>query len=446
MSTIAAISTPFGSGGIAVIRISGDEAFCITDRFFTCQKAKCLSDLQPNTVVYGKVYDKNKNIVDEVLVSVFKGPHSYTGEDTVEISCHGGILVAKKVLRCALDSGASMAERGEFSKRAFMNGKMDLSRTEGVIDLINAVSDRGAQNAVFQMEGRLSKEISSLRNKLIDLSAHIQALIDFPEEDISDLSRDEEKKIVRDVLGRTNHLIETADYGKILKDGLPVAVIGRPNVGKSSLLNALSGTEKAIVCDIAGTTRDIVEEYINIDGLALKIMDTAGIRETDDKVESIGVERSLKAAEKSALILAVFDASSPLTDEDKAVMEYAKKKPSITVLNKSDLKRAVQLDGVSVSAKDSLGIEELMKEIKNKVDETYPADDENIITNERHIDCLLRCRESLENALKSLKSGMPEDMISIDIQMSIEAFGEIVGTTVSQEIVDKIFHNFCLGK
>ena len=446
MSTIAAISTPFGSGGIAVIRISGDEAFCITDRFFVCQKAKCLSALSANTAVYGKVKDKDGNTVDEVVVTIFKGPHSYTGEDTVEVSCHGGILIAKKVLRCAIEAGAEMAQRGEFSKRAFLNGKMDLSQTEGVIDLINAVSDKGATNAVFQMEGRLSKKINELRNTLLNLSAHIQALIDFPEEDLTDLSDDEVLERLEYVIKETNLLIKTADYGKILKNGLPVAVIGKPNVGKSSLLNALSGTEKAIVTDIAGTTRDIVEEYVNINGIAIKIMDTAGIRETNDKVEAIGVERSLKAAEDADLILAVFDGSTPLEDEDKKVLDFIKDKSHLVIVNKADKGKVVDLEGVEISAKEINGIEDLMFAMEKKIEESFVNSNTNVITNERHVECLIKCKTNLDNALNSLNMGMPQDIISVDLQLAIEAFGEIIGMTVSQEIVDRIFHNFCLGK
>lgn len=446
MSTIAAISTPVGSGGIAVIRISGEEAFCIADRFFVCQKAKCLSDIAPNSVVFGKITDRDNQKVDEVLVSVFKAPHSYTGEDTVEISCHGGVLIAKKILRLAIENGADMAQRGEFSKRAFLNGKMDLSQTEGVIDLINAVSDKGASNAVFQMEGRLSEKINDLRNRLLNLSAHIQALIDFPEEDLTDLTDDEVEAELENILKETNTLINTADYGRILKNGLPIAVIGKPNVGKSSLLNALAGIDKAIVTDIAGTTRDIVEEYINLDGLAVKIMDTAGIRETNDKVESIGVQKSLEAAEKADMILAVFDGATPLEEEDYKVLEFIKNKPHLIVINKSDMGKAVDLDGIQISAKENLGINELIECLVEKIQAEFVSNETNIITNERHIQCLIKCKENLENALNSIKSGMPQDVISVDIQLAIEGFGEIIGKTVSQEIVDRIFHNFCLGK
>ena len=445
MSTIAAISTPFGSGGIAVIRISGDEAFCVADRFFVCQKAKRLFEVDANTVHYGKVYDKNKKLIDNVLVTVFKGPHSYTGEDTVEISCHGGILIAKKVLKSAIDHGAVLAQRGEFTKRAFLNGKLDLSQAEGVIDLINSVSDRGAETAVFQLEGRLSNKINEMRNKLLNLAAHLQAYVDFPEEEIEELSTENVASLLDGITKDCEKLIKSADYGKILKDGVPVAVIGKPNVGKSSLLNCLSGEEKAIVTDIAGTTRDIVEEYINIDGFAVKLMDTAGIRQTDDIVESIGVKRSISAAEGSAFVLAVFDNSKPFDDEDKEILDFIKDKKSVIVLNKSDLGSVNDLEGVKMSAKKGDGFDELTEKIKEMISNGESTDGE-VITNERHYECLVKCKKHLEEALNASVSGIPLDMIGIDIELSIEALGEIVGLTVSEEIVDKIFHNFCLGK
>lgn len=445
MSTIAAISTPFGSGGIAVIRISGDEAFCVADRFFVCQKAKRLFEVEANSVVYGKLYDKDKKLIDNVLVTVFKGPHSFTGEDTVEISCHGGILIAKKVLKSAIDHGAVLAERGEFTKRAFMNGKMDLSQAEGVIDLINSVSDRGAEAAVFQLEGRLSAKINEMRNKLLNLAAHLQAYVDFPEEEIEELSTQNVADLLGSIIKDCEKLIKSADYGKILKDGVPVAVIGKPNVGKSSLLNFLSGEEKAIVTDVAGTTRDIVEEYINIDGFAVKLMDTAGIRKTDDLVESIGVERSISAAQDAAFVLAVFDNSKPIDSEDKEILEFIKDKRAVIVLNKCDLGEVNSLDGVKMSVKSGDGFEELAQEIKEMITDSENVGGE-VITNERHYQCLVKCNNHLKEALSASQNGMPLDMIGIDIELSIEALGEIVGLTVSEEIVDKIFHNFCLGK
>jgi len=445
LSTIAAISTPFGSGGIAVIRISGDEAFCVADRFFVCQKAKRLFEVEANSVVYGKLYDKDKKLIDNVLVTVFKGPHSFTGEDTVEISCHGGILIAKKVLKSAIDHGAVLAERGEFTKRAFMNGKMDLSQAEGVIDLINSVSDRGAEAAVFQLEGRLSAKINEMRNKLLNLAAHLQAYVDFPEEEIEELSTQNVADLLGSIIKDCEKLIKSADYGKILKDGVPVAVIGKPNVGKSSLLNFLSGEEKAIVTDVAGTTRDIVEEYINIDGFAVKLMDTAGIRKTDDLVESIGVERSISAAQDAAFVLAVFDNSKPIDSEDKEILEFIKDKRAVIVLNKCDLGEVNSLDGVKMSVKSGDGFEELAQEIKEMITDSENVGGE-VITNERHYQCLVKCNNHLKEALSASQNGMPLDMIGIDIELSIEALGEIVGLTVSEEIVDKIFHNFCLGK
>ncbi|MBO5454389.1 MAG: tRNA uridine-5-carboxymethylaminomethyl(34) synthesis GTPase MnmE [Clostridia bacterium] len=447
MSTIAAISTPHGSGGIAVIRISGDEAFCIADKFFVSGKTKRLFDAKANTAMYGKIIDNNGNTFDYGIATVFRSPHSYTGEDIVEISCHGGIHIAKKVLKRAIECGAQMAVRGEFTKRAFLNGKLDLSQAEGVIDLINSQSEKGAENAVFQMEGRLSSNINEMREDLIKLAAHLQAMIDFPDEGIDELSDDDIADSLQVILKKVDKLISTADYGKIIKEGLPVAVIGKPNVGKSSLLNCLSGVDKAIVTDVAGTTRDVVEEYINIDGLMLKLMDTAGIHKTDDIVEKIGVERSLKAAQDASLILAVFDLSRAFDNEDEEILSQIQKKNALIVLNKCDKQlEKTPIEGIRISATTGEGLDVLIDEIKNIAEEIKGDYEGDIITNERHFECLSRCKESLLNAYNSITSGMPFDLISIDVQESLEALGEIVGLTVSEEIVDRIFSSFCVGK
>ena len=313
MNTITAISTPHGSGGIAVIRISGDEAFCIADKFFVLGNAKRLLNAEANTATYGKITDNDGNALDYGIATVFRAPHSYTGEDTVEISCHGGFFIAKQVLKRAIECGAELAQKGEFTKRAFLNGKLDLSQAESVIDLINSTSEKNAQNAVFQMEGRLSKDINSMREKLISLATHLQAMIDFPDEGIEELTDKEIAERLNEIIIKNKRLISTVDYGKIIKEGMPVAVIGKPNVGKSSLLNYLSGTQKAIVTDIAGTTRDIVEEYVSVNGITIKVMDTAGIRETDDVVEKIGVDRAKQYADSADLIIYVIDSSTEWT-------------------------------------------------------------------------------------------------------------------------------------
>ena len=445
MRTIAAVSTPAGTGGIAVIRISGDEAFCVTDRIFSFQGAKRLFEIPANTVVFGRIKDENGNEIDQVLVSVFKAPHSFTGEDVVEISCHGGILNTKQILKEIIKAGAVLADKGEFSKRAFLNGKMDLAQAEGIIDLINASTKKGADTAVFQMEGRLSKDILELREKLLNLAAHLEAAADFPEEDIPELSYDSVKNVLEDTLNRLKTLIKTADYGKILKEGLPVAVIGKPNVGKSSVLNYLSGQEKAIVTDVAGTTRDIIEEFIDIEGIPVKLMDTAGIHETDDTVEKIGVERSKKAANDASLVLAVFDASSDIGQEDKKILEIAKTKPHIIILNKCDIDKKAEITGIEISAKTGEGMEKLTKAIAEFANKDT-TERESIITNERHLECLISCDSAIKRAVESAEIGMPSDMLAIDIKEAIESLGEITGQTVSQEIVDKVFHNFCLGK
>ncbi len=445
MHTIAAISTPPGCGGIAVIRISGDEAFCVADKVFLGQGAKRLFEVPGNTIVFGRIVDENKNEIDQVLASVFRAPHSFTGENVVEISCHGGILIAKQVLKTILHAGASLAEKGEFSKRAFLNGKMDLAQAEGIIDLISAVSEKGANTAVFQMEGRLSKEILNLREMLLGMEAHLEAAADFPEEDIEELQDVQVQSTLKEALNHVNRMLRTANYGKVLREGMPIAVIGKPNVGKSSILNYLAGQERAIVTDVAGTTRDVIEELINLDGVPIRLMDTAGIHQTEDTVEKIGVERSRAAAEKAALILAVFDASAVPDDKDREIMDIIAQKPHIVVLNKCDLNQKTNIEGLKVSAKDGTGMETLMEQICAFAQQDV-SDADTIITNERHYACLLHCKTSLEQALQSAESGMPQDMLSIDIQQAIEDLGEITGQTVSQEIVDRIFHNFCLGK
>ena len=425
MRTIAAVSTPPGCGGIAVIRISGDEAFCVTDRIFKAQGAKRLFEVPANTVVFGRILDKDDAEIDQVLVTVFKAPHSFTGEDVIEISCHGGVLVAKKVLKRAIEAGAALAE--------------------SIIDLIHAASDKGANAAVFQLEGRLSKEILDLRETLLHLESHLEAAADFPEEDIEELETGAVIDTLKKALANIERMLKTADYGKILREGMPVAVIGKPNVGKSSILNYLAGQERAIVTDVAGTTRDVIEETVNLFGIPVRLMDTAGIHETEDTVEKIGVEKSRSAAEDAALILAVFDASKPLDEEDEAVKKLAESKKHIFVLNKADLGKYVDLDGILVSAKSGENMDGLMRKIADFAQEDV-SDSDTIITNERHFECLSRCFESVSRALSSAECGMPQDMLAIDIQQAIEDLGEITGQTVSQEIVDRIFHNFCLGK
>ncbi len=445
MRTIAAISTPSGTGGIAVIRISGDEAFCVTDKVFKGQGAKRLFEVPANTVVFGRICDLEGKEIDQVLVSVFRAPHSFTGEDVVEISCHGGILNTKTILKTVLKAGATLADKGEFSKRAFLNGKIDLAQAEGIIDLINAVSEKGADTAVFQMEGRLSKEIGDLREVLLNLAAHLEAAADFPEEDIAELEPEVVLSTLRESANRMEKMLKTASYGKVLREGLPVAVIGKPNVGKSSILNYLTGEDRAIVTDIAGTTRDVIEEFVHLGGVPVKLMDTAGIHETDDVVEKIGVQKSLNAADKATFVLAVFDGSKPLDEKDQEVLKLVENRPHAIVLNKCDLGKQVDLEGLEVSAKKGDGMEKIVDILVRFASEDVSESD-TVITNERHYECLLRCKQAVDRAIESAEFGMPTDMLTVDIQTAIEELGEITGQTVSQEIVDRVFHNFCLGK
>ena len=445
MRTIAAISTPPGSGGIAVIRISGDEAFCVTDKVFKSQGAKRLFEVPANTVVFGRICDLNGKEIDQVLASVFRAPRSFTGEDVVEISCHGGILNTKNILKAVLEAGATLADKGEFSKRAFLNGKIDLAQAEGIIDLINAVSEKGADTAVFQMEGRLSKEIGDLREVLLNLAAHLEAAADFPEEDIAELEPEVMLSVLKESAARMEKMLKTASYGKVLREGLPVAVIGKPNVGKSSILNYLTGEDRAIVTDIAGTTRDVIEEFVHLGGVPVKLMDTAGIHETDDVVEKIGVQKSLNAADKATFVLAVFDGSKPLDEKDEEVLKLVENRPHAIVLNKCDLGKVIELDGMEVSAKNGEGMDALVDTLVQFAS-ADANESETVITNERHYECLLNCKQAVDRAIESAEFGMPVDMLTVDIQTAIENLGEITGQTVSQEIVDRVFHNFCLGK
>lgn len=363
----------------------------------------------------------------------------------MEISCHGGILNTKQILKTVLEAGAVLADKGEFSKRAFLNGKIDLAQAEGIIDLINAVSEKGADKAVFQMEGRLSKEIGDLREVLLNLAAHLEAAADFPEEDIDELAPEAVLSTLKESLARMDKMLKTASYGKVLREGLPVAVIGKPNVGKSSILNYLAGEDRAIVTDIAGTTRDVIEEFVNLDGVPIKLMDTAGIHETDDVVEKIGVEKSKNAADQATFLLAVFDGSKPLDEKDEEILNLVKDRPHAIILNKCDLGKAVSLSGIEVSAKQGDGMDELVKALVQFASGDVSERD-TVITNERHYECLLHCKEAVARAIDSAELGMPTDMLTVDIQTAIENLGEITGQTVSQEIVDRVFHNFCLGK
>lgn len=456
--TIAAISTPLGEGGIGIVRVSGKDALQIADKIFIGGRKKSLEELPSHSLNYGRIIDPDSGqIIDEVLLSIMRAPRTYTREDIIEINCHGGIVPTKRVLELVLEKGARLAEPGEFTKRAFLNGRIDLSQAEAVMDLIRAQTDMGLAVAVNQLEGGLSKRVNSIRNILLEVLAHIEASIDFPEEDIEEISIEEIRTRIVNALKEIDKLLDTADTGKIIKEGLKTVIIGKPNVGKSSLLNALLQEKRAIVTDIPGTTRDIIEEVINIKGIPLKIVDTAGIRETEDIVEKIGVEKSREFFAKADLVLLVLDAADELTKEDIMIMELLGEKKAIILINKTDLpqkldeERVMKMVGdkpvLKISVKENLGIEDL----KDTIAQIFfkgelKSRDNTMITNIRHRDALKKAKENLVDAIKTIDAEMPLDCISIDIREAWNRIGEITGETVKEDILNEIFRRFCIGK
>lgn len=454
-NTIAAISTPNGEGGISVIRISGKDAIIIADKIFKSAKGKKLTDVKSHTINYGFICDDSGNTVDEVLVSVMKAPNTYTKEDVIEINCHGGIISTKTILELVIKNGAHLAAPGEFTKRAFLNGRIDLSQAESVIDIINSKTNLMHTVAVNQLGGKLSEEINLIREKLLKLLAHIQVLIDYADEDLEPLSDSEFESILESVCAKIDKLLSNADSGRLLKNGILTAIVGKPNVGKSSLLNLLSGEDRAIVTEIEGTTRDAIEEYINLGDVALRIADTAGIRETSDIVESIGVDKSKKYLNDADLVLFVIDGKKQLDENDEYIISQLENKNVIALINKTEDGCAFDTNIVKNKFENTImfsvhtqkGKDELCQCVKKifdmgKIYDTSGA----VITNIRHKEALIQAKEYSTSALNALKNGIPCDMISIDIQNTISSLGEITGLTVAEEVVDKIFHDFCLGK
>lgn len=455
--TIAAISTPLGEGGIAIIRVSGPEAIKIVDQIYKGKNH--LSAVDSHTLHYGHVksLDNPEEKLDEVIVSVMKSPKTFTREDVVEINCHGGLVAVQRILEEVLRAGARLAEPGEFTKRAFLNGRIDLSQAEAVIDLIRAKTDRAAKQAVGQMEGKLSRAIKPLRQELLELLAAIEVNIDYPEYDAEQVTLDAVLQEGQHILATIQRLLQTAKQGKILREGIHTVIIGRPNVGKSSLLNTLVQENKAIVTDIPGTTRDVIEEYMNVRGVPLKLVDTAGIRETADVVERIGVERSREALSAADLLLIVLNSAESLSAEDEQLLSLTKQQKAIVIMNKIDLPRKLDVDQVKASIAStplipiSLVEERGVEELEQAIVELFfggelPADDELYVSNIRHIRSLEQAKTSLEEALSSAKSGVPIDMVQIDLQRTWELLGEIIGDTVSEDLIDQLFSQFCLGK
>ena len=451
--TIAAISTPKGEGGIAIIRISGDKSFEILDKIFI--KKNPNADLGFYKLNYGFIKDGEK-IVDEVMAVRLKAPKSYTCEDIVEINCHGGTLVSEKVLELVLRNGARHAESGEFTKRAFMNGRIDLSQAEAVMDIIQGKTEKSVSLSLDQLRGDLRDKVNEFKKALLDITAHVNVVLDYPEEGIDDPLPVELRDNLENVYEEANRLIDSYDTGKKIKEGIKTVIVGKPNVGKSTLLNALLHEERAIVTHIAGTTRDVIEEIINIKGIPLVLVDTAGIRKTDDIVENIGVEKSKQFIEKADLVLLVLDASKELENEDIEVINQIKenKKKVIVLLNKIDLNKKINLEGhnleniVEISAKDNIGIEDMQEKIYSYIveEDVENSSEKLIITNIRHKTALEKTKDAIRNIFETIDMGLPMDLISVDLKEALDSLSEITGEISSEDILDHVFGNFCVGK
>lgn len=455
--TIAAISTPVGVGGIGIIRVSGNDAISIVDKVFRGASKKSLKDVASHTINYGHIINESGNVLDEVLVMLMKGPRTFTREDVVEINCHGGPVPLNAVLMEIIKAGARIAESGEFTKRAFLNGRIDLAQVEAIMDVIESKTELSLSQAIGQLEGKLSKQIKEYQDLLIQIIARIEVSIDYPEYDQDEPITDDFDKELRELLTRLNQLLKTADTGKLIRDGVKTAIVGRPNVGKSSLLNALLEENKAIVTDIPGTTRDVVEAYLNIDGIPFQLLDTAGIRETDDIVERIGVERSKSSIEEADLVLMLIDSNVGLLEKDKEILEQVKDKRIIYVLNKTDLENNITEEIIEeyfnggniacISAKKQTGLNELRMEMKNFVIKGNTSISSGAtISNQRQKQALINAIKSLEKVVEAIEMGLPEDCLAIDLHDAFGHLGMIVGESLKEEIINQLFSRFCLGK
>ena len=451
--TIAAISTPRGEGGIGIIRISGDKSFEILDKIFNTKNPN--RDLGFYKFNYGFIHDNGK-IVDEVMAVRMKAPKTYTCEDVVEINCHGGHLISEKVLELVLKNGARHAEQGEFTKRAFMNGRIDLSQAEAVMDIIQGKTEKSISLSLEQLRGDLRDKIGSFKKALLDVTAHVNVVLDYPEEGIDDPLPSNLRENLENVYAEADRLISSYDKGKKIKEGIKTVIAGKPNVGKSTLLNSLLKEERAIVTHIPGTTRDVIEEIINIKGIPLVLTDTAGIRKTEDIVENIGVEKSKKFIENADLVLLVLDASRELESEDREVIQEIQNnnKKTIVLLNKIDLERKIEIDEfgleniMEISAKDNIGIEDMEERIYSYIVEEKVEDSSEklIITNIRHKTALEKTKDAIRNIFETIDAGMPMDLISVDLKEALDSLSEITGEISSEDILDHVFGNFCVGK
>ncbi|MFC0273064.1 tRNA uridine-5-carboxymethylaminomethyl(34) synthesis GTPase MnmE [Metabacillus herbersteinensis] len=457
--TIAAISTPMGEGAIAIVRLSGDDAIAIADKVYRSPSSKRLRDVQSHTIHYGNIVEpETDQKVEEVMVSLMKGPRTFTREDVVEINCHGGLVTVNRVLQLVLQNGARLADPGEFTKRAFLNGRIDLSQAEAVMDLIRAKTDRAMNVALGQMEGRLSKLIKKLRQEILETLAHVEVNIDYPEyDDVEEMTHRMLVEKATVVKKEIDNLLVTSGQGKILREGLSTVIIGRPNVGKSSLLNSLVHENKAIVTEIPGTTRDVIEEYVNVRGVPLRLVDTAGIRETEDIVERIGVERSRKVLKEADLILLVLNHHEELTIEDIKLFEVIKDMDVIVIINKTDLSRKIDIEKVKEYAKGrpivttSLLEEKGIDELEDSIGALFfkgniQSHDLTYVSNSRHIALLTSASKAIDEVLQGIEAGIPIDIVQIDLTRCWELLGEIIGDSVHESLIDQLFSQFCLGK
>ena len=437
--------------------MSGEECFEILDKIFVPKNKQNIEKIKGYSIKYGNIVDNAGNIIDEVLISYFKAPKSYTTENMCEINSHGGNVIVKKILELCLKNGAELAEPGEFTKRAFLNGRIDLLQAESVIDIINAKSEKEAKTGIKQLEGVLSDEIKGIKQEILDVMVNIEVSIDYPEYDVEDVTNEQIINMLKRVHERLNKLEKSFDNGKIIKEGIKTAIIGRPNVGKSSLLNAILKEERAIVTEYAGTTRDTIEEFVNINGIPLKLIDTAGIRETRDAVEKIGINKSREIADNADLIIAIFDSSKELTREDLRILDIIKNKKSIIILNKMDLNTVISEDDVrlnsvshniiKISALNKVGLEELFDEIAKLFElNEINLDNDVLISNVRHKNLISKAMENVKKAQDTIENCMPLDVIAIFIKDILEDLGNITGEIVSEDIINEIFSKFCLGK
>ncbi|HZK18031.1 MAG TPA: tRNA uridine-5-carboxymethylaminomethyl(34) synthesis GTPase MnmE [Clostridia bacterium] len=457
--TIAAISTPIGEGGIGIVRLSGTESLRILENIFKSKNGVEPGEFKSHTLVYGHIIDPGKDLtIDEALVSVMRSPASYTREDIVEINCHGGIVSLRKILELVISQGARLADPGEFSKRAFLNGRIDLAQAEAIIDIITARTDSGLGLAVDQLKGKLSAQINNLQQELLGVLAHIEAIMDFPEEDLSDIDTRNISSKLNDMVEEINGMLKNSESGQIYREGINAVIAGKPNVGKSSLLNALLREKRAIVTDVPGTTRDTIEEILNIKGIPVRLIDTAGLREAENAVEMIGVLKAKETLENADLTLLVLDAASGLENEDMGIIRLVKGRKMVVIINKIDLKvdridkaELVKLLGkekiLEISALEGQGLDEIEDAIFGMVMGAEVTGSRDIlVSNIRHKSALTRAKKHLDDAVRAIKDGLPIDLVSLDIRESWETLGEITGSTIHEDIVDKIFEDFCIGK